>query len=472
MSGLFGSLNSGVNALSAQSRALETAGRNIANVNNAGYARQRIVMGSRGTVLTPLGAQSLGVEALQVQQLRDSLLDRQVTRELALSSSLSARQSAYERAQADLGQSIDRSTGASTANSSSGGGIAGALGDFFSSFDSFASSPTDIGVRQTLLQQSSVLTDSLRQADTRLAQLQDDLTVQMDTDVAGINSLLSTIATLNGQIGHFEINSPGSAVDLRDQRQAKLEELASKINFETTPSAAANGQLDVSIRDTSGTLVPLVQSAAVTGPVVLTGSTVTAGSPAAVVAVTGGSLHGNLDARDVTVQDLRDELDALAGQLVTSVNAAYNPSGATGDFFNASGTTAGTIALATGLTASNLKASDGGPAGDNTVALAVARLADHAFSTGSGDAINGTFAGYYAGVVSSLGSVASRVSSQYDDQLNIETIVRGQRDAVSGVSMDEELADLVKYQRSFQASSRFIQVVDELLDTIVNRLGN
>jgi flagellar hook-associated protein 1 len=472
MSGLFGSLNSGVNALSAQSRALETAGRNIANVNNANYARQRILMGSRGTVLTPLGAQSLGVEALQVQQLRDTLLDRQVTREIALSSSLSSRQSAYERAQADLGQSIDRSTGASTANSSSGGGIAGAIGDFFSSFDSFASSPTDVGVRQTLLQQSASLTDSLRQADTRLSQLQDDLTGQMDTDVAEINTLLTTIATLNGEIGHFEINSPGSAVDLRDQRQAKLEELASKINFETRGSSVATGQIDVFVRDGSGTEIPLVQLSSVTGPVVLTGSTVTAGSPATTVALSGGSLHGNMEARDVTVQGLRDDLDALTGQLVTSVNAAYNPTGVTGDFFDAAGVTAGTIKLATGLTASNLKASDGGPAGDNTLALAVARLTGQTFATGSGDAIDGTLAGYYAGMVSDFGSVASRVSSQYDDQVNIETIVRGQRDAVSGVSMDEELADLVKYQRSFQASSRFIQIVDELLDTIINRLGN
>jgi flagellar hook-associated protein 1 len=471
MSGLFGSLSSGVKGLNAQSRALETAGRNIANVNNANYARQRVVLGDRGTVLTPQGAQSLGVEARQVQQLRDLLLDRQVSREIALTSSLSSRQFAYQKAEAALGQSIDRSANASAAASSTGG-VAGSLGDFFSAFDAFATSPTDTGVRQTLLQKASVLTDSLQQADTRLNQLQDDLGEQMATDVGEVNTLLEAIATLNGQIGHFEINSPGSAADLRDQRQARLEQLATKLNFETRASATAPGQIDLFVRATNSTEIPLVQLNAVTAPVTLTGATLTAGAPPATVAVTGGALHGNLEARDGTVQMLRDQLDALASQLVSAVNDAYNPTGVTGDFFDPAGTTAGTIALAGGLTPATLKASDGGPAGDNTLALAVAQLANHTFSTAGGDAINGTFAKYFAGVVSNFGAIASRVADQYEDQHNIENIVRAQRDTISGVSMDEELADLVKYQRSFQASSRVIQVIDELLDTIVNRLGS
>ncbi len=466
MSGLFGNLDTGVKALTAQSRALETAGRNLANVNNPNYARQRILMGDRGTVMTAQGAQSLGVEALQVQQLRDTLLDRQVTREVSLTSSLAARRQAYGKVEAAVGQSIDRSAGASSA-----GGIAGAFGDFFSAVDAFATSPTDMGVRQVLLQKSAVLTDSLRQADTRLDQLQGDLTGQLDTDVGEVNTLLSTIATLNGRIGHLELNAPGSAADLRDQRQAALEQLATKLNFESRPSASAPGQVDVLVRATDDAEVPLVQLTAVTGPVTLAGSTLVAGDPATVISVTGGSIHGNIEARDSTTQTLRDQLDALSAQLVSAVNAAYNPTGATGDFFDATGTTAGTIALAGGLTATTLKASDGGAVGDNTLARAVAEIASRSFSTADGDGIDGTPAKYFAAIVGEFGAVASRVSDQYDDQVSIENIVRAQRDSVSGVSMDEELADLVKYQRSFQASSRFLQVIDELLDTVVNRLG-
>jgi flagellar hook-associated protein 1 FlgK len=173
------------------------------------------------------------------------------------------------------------------------------------------------------------------------------------------------------------------------------------------------------------------------------------------------------------VQNLRDRLDALASQLVTSVNAAYNPTGSTGDFFAAGGTTAGTIALASTVTAGNLKASDGGTAGDNTVALSIAQLASHKFSTSGAtpDAIDGTFSGFFATTVSDLGQSLAGANARVDDQNRITEIVRTQRDGVSGVSLDEEMADLMKYQRAFQASSRVFTTIDQLLDNVVNNLG-
>ena len=107
MSGLFSSLNAAVNALSAQSRAVEIAGKNLANVNNPNYARQRVLIGSIGTIMTAQGPESMGVTALAVQQMRDSLLDKQVMRELSLTASYTAQQQGYQRAEAGLGQNID-----------------------------------------------------------------------------------------------------------------------------------------------------------------------------------------------------------------------------------------------------------------------------------------------------------------------------------------------------------------------------
>lgn len=158
-------------------------------------------------------------------------------------------------------------------------------------------------------------------------------------------------------------------------------------------------------------------------------------------------------------------------QIVTSVNAAYNPTGATGDFFQASGTTAGSIDLVSSVTAATLKASDGGAAGDNSVALAVAQLSNTVFSTAAGNDIDGTFSGFFSKTVSKLGQALAGANSRVDDQSNIEKLVRGQRDGVSGVSLDEEMADLMKYQRAFQASSRVFTVMDDLLDVVVNRLS-
>jgi flagellar hook-associated protein 1 len=468
MSGLFSSLNSTVMALSAHSRAIETSGKNLANVNNAAYARQRILYGDRGTIVTADGAESLGLEALGIEQMRDELLDRQVMRESALTASFTAEQEGYQRAQAALGQSIDRSTSAS-AGESGGRGIAAAIDDFFNAFQSFAARPTDIGERQSLLQKSGVLTDRFQLADQRLAQTQSDLDAQITSDATAVNSLLASLAELNGQISRFEVNVPGSAVDLRDQRQAKLEVLATKISFDLRDGG--NGRLQIVGHDSSGGDVMLLDHTQVAGPVAFDGTAIAGGSPAVALDLTGGAIHGALLARDGAVQTLRDNLDQLARQFVASVNAAYNPSGASGDFFRAAGTTAGTLRLDETLTAANLKASEGGAAGDNRIAAAIADLASHSFTTGAGDHLNGTFNAFFSDTVSRLGEALAGANARVDDQNNIANLVRSQRDGVSGVSLDEELADLMKFQRAFQASSRVFGVIDELLDGVVNRLG-
>ncbi len=469
MSGLFSSLNASVQALNAQSRALETSGKNLANVNNASYARQRVVFGDLGTVQTPTGPESMGLQALGVEQLRDALLDRQVLRESSRSAFYLAQQSAYQRTQAGLGQTLGSPSAATGASSTSDNGIGAALDDLFTAFQGFASSPTDSGQRQALLQKAAILTDRFQLTDQRLAQVQSDLDTQIGSDVTAVNGLLQSVADLNAQIGRFEINRPGSAVDLRDQRQAVLEQLAAKLPITLTDTA--DGQVLVSAQDAAGNPVRLVNLAAVTGAATFSGTQVLAGTPPTVLALDSGSIQGALTARDGAVQTLRDNLDRLVRQLVTSVNAAYNPTGATGDFFSAAGLTAATIQVAPTVTAANLKASDGGAAGDNTVARAIAQLASTRFATASGDPIDGTFSNFYANSVSGLGQALAGVNSQVSNQTNIEQLVRTQRDGVSGVSLDEEMAALLKYQRAFQASSRVFNTIDTLLDNVVNQLG-
>ncbi|HVS53676.1 MAG TPA: flagellar hook-associated protein FlgK [Opitutaceae bacterium] len=471
MSGLFSSLNASVSALSAQSRALETTGKNLANVNNPSYARQRVVFGDRGTIMTADGPESMGLQALGVEQVRDSLLDQQVMREVSLTSAYQTEQQAYQRAQAGLGQTVAGSAATSGSSSTDDNGIGAALDDFFNAFQSLAANPTDSGQRQTLLQSTSILTDRLHLADTRLAQVQSDLGAQVSSDVADTNRILQTVADLNAQIARFEANDPGGAVDLRDQRQAALEQLAAKLPIEV--QGTNTSELTVVAKDASGADVVLVDHANVVAPLAFTGTQITAGASATVLGPSGGSIEGAITARDGAVQTLRDNLDALASQLVTSVNAAYNPTGSTGDFFTAAGTSAGTIQMAGGVTPTTLKASDGGAAGDNTVALAIAALATTKFSTTGAppDAIDGTFSGHFAKSVSDLGQALAGANARVDDQTNIEKIVRTQRDGVSGVSLDEEMADLMKYQRAFQASSRVFSVMDDLLDTVVNKMG-
>lgn len=473
MSGLFASLNHSVSALTAHSRAVETAGKNLANVNNPTYARQRVIYGDRGTVVTPMGAESLGLEAMGVEQLRDALLDRQVVRETARSSFYQAQQSGYQRAQAALGQDVASALAGTGTNTDTG--IAAALDGLFNSFHSFAANTTDTGQRQSLLQSASILTDRIQLADTRLGQVQTDLDSQVSSDVAEANRLLETIAGLNEQIGRFEINRPGSANDLRDQRLAAMEKLSAKLPIETTE--ATNGEVLISSVDANGDPVVLLSATGVEGALAYDSSSVppsiSGGNPATVLVLSSGAMQGSISARTDGIQTVRDQLNQLAEQLVTSVNEIYNPTGSTGDFFAAAGTTAATIRLETGLTSLTLKASDGGAAGDNTVALGIAQLATRKFSTSNAtpDLIDGSFGAFFSGAVSGLGQAVAGATARVNDQSRIEQLVRSQRDAVSGVSLDEEMANLMKYQRAFQASSRVFQTIDNLLENIVTQMG-
>ena len=469
MAGLFASLNNSVQALQAQSRAIDIAGKNLANVDNPNYARQRVLLGSRGTIQTAQGPESMGVTALALEQMRDGLLDQQVMREIALAAGFSTEQQAYQRAEAGLGQSITGTQMTSGSSSTGDNGLAAALDDFFNAFQSLATNPTDAGQRQTLIQSASILTDRMQLADTRLAQVSADLDTAVSTDVSTSNRLLQTIADLNNQIFRFEINNPGSAVDLRDQRQADLEQLVAKLPVatQTTPT----GQLQVYVKDSGGAKVILVDGSNVTGPIAFTGTQITGGPAATVLALKSGSISGALTARDGAIKTLRDNLDQLSLQLVTSVNGAYNPTGLTGNFFNPAGTTAATIAVAGGVNSTTLKASDGGPAGDNSVALAIAQLATTKFSTASGDAIDGSFGTFFSSAVSNLGQAVAGATARVTDQTNIENLVRTQRDGVSGVSLDEETANLLKYQRAYQSSARVFTTIDSLLDTVINHLG-
>lgn len=482
MSGLYSSLNKVVGALNAQSKGIETAGRNLANVNNSSYARQRVIFGDRGTVKTPFGAESLGVEAQGVQQIRDSLLDQQVARELSLKNQYTTTQLGLKKAQSALGQSVASSS--STADSTNG--IAECMSDFFGSFSSLSAKTTDVGVRQTLLQNSQILVDRFNLTDSRLAQVQSDMTTQIETDVSSVNDILASVASLNQQISRFEVNNEGGAVDLRDSRQAKLEELSKMISFETRTDAANPGQLEVYTKDSSGgevMLVKMAESATITTDTGATTFTATnipgaASGATATMDITSGSIKGAIDVRD-TVQGVRDNIDMLARQLVTSVNDAYNVSGSGMDFFDvsavgsASAVTAATIKINSSLTASNLEPNlaTATATGDNSVATSIAALTTSTFATPS-DYIDGTFNQHYVKTVSSLGQSLSGINSRLTDQTSIESLVRSQRDSVSGVSLDEEMADLMKFQRAFQANSKVFNTIDQLLNTIVNGLGN
>ncbi|MDD5349005.1 MAG: flagellar hook-associated protein FlgK [Chthoniobacteraceae bacterium] len=473
MSGLIGALDSAAKSLATQSEGVQLAGKNLANANTPGYARQRLVIGSLGTVQTSVGAQSMGTQAVGIQQIRDQFLDAQMTREIAQTGFLQTQDENLLKAQADLGEQIDSTTSSTTISDtgSATSGISAAISGFFSAVEDVSATPSDTGAKQVLVEKADLLANKINVSDSRLASLQQDISAQNANDLGTVNDILKQVASLNGEIQKYELNAPGSAVDLRDERQSKLEELAQYMDFTAREIPDSHGQMEITAKGADGSDIPLVSKTNVLGGVSAddAAGTFTGGAPPKQLSLQGGSLEGNIQVRDGAIAQLRENLQAVANQLTDSVNKAYNPDGTGNNFFAAAPAT-GLIALDPTLSYTSLQTASNGDAGGSDLARAVAAVATRQFSTTGGDHITGTISGFYTKAASGFGQSVASVDSKLTDQLTVQSLIGTQRDSVSGVSQDEELTDLMKYQRGYQASARVLTVIDNLLDVVVNGL--
>jgi flagellar hook-associated protein 1 len=473
MSGLIGSLINNTKSLSASSAAIEIAGKNLANVNNPAYARQSVVIGDRGTVLTAYGPQSMGVEASGIQSARDSIIDSQIMRELMNSGSLEAKQKILTLLESAIGEGLDSQAAAAQAtgsdNSSTKAGLSLAIDNLFAAFSALSADPTSQAQRQAVMQSATQLTDYFHSLNSRLNELDSTVVSQITTDAASAQTLLGDIASLNDEIAKIELRSPGGALDLRDKRQGKLEELAQYMDFRVENTGELGGIRVIGRDSTSADLV-LVDGATVNGTISYTGAGFTAGNPATALQLSGGSLSALQGLRTGEIADYASGLDDLAEQFVVSVNAAYGA-----QFFRVDGTdatlykSASDIQLNPTLTASGIVTGASGQPGDNSRVAAIADLANHVFV--STDSIQGTFSGFYASKVTDVGTAVSSAGQQLENSSLVSEMLTRQRESVSGVSTDEEMSDLLRFQRAFQGTARVINIMDEMLNLIVNGLS-
>lgn len=471
MLGLFGTLNLATRSLSTQRQGTEVAGHNLANVNNPAYARQRLQLTTSATVPDTLGPQGTGAEAYAITQLRSALLDRQILGEASVLGSLESQQRTLQYAQTNLGQLIDRQTTGSEGAASAGGvggqhGLAEELSSLFNAFQSLSTNPTSTAERQVLLLKAQTVATQFNQVSGRLGELNSLLNESMSVDVESVNRMLGELAQLNEQIVSLEVGG-SVANDLRDTRQQRLEELGKLIKIDTFE--ADSGSIDISIDGV----------AMVTGRNVLEkievydpGSgqlAVRAQGTGTAMTLTGGAIQGTMEARDGALATLRSEVETLASALITEVNAihsgGYGLAGTTGlRFFT--GTNAATIAVNDALLAdpNAIQASAvSGATGNNEVILQLAQLGNARIAALGSQ----TFGNAYGQTVAKLGQSLSSVSTQIDNQTNVDELLKRQRDSFSGVSLDEEMTDLIKFQKAFEASARLVSIVDEMLDTVI-----
>jgi len=472
MLGLFGTLNLGARGLATQRQGVEVAGHNLANASNPAYSRQRVSIRSTAEIIGQYGPVGTGSEVTGISQIRSQILDSQIISEGSVGGSLTAQQSALQYAQARLGQQLDRlSSGseATTAANGVGGGrqIASGLAALFNAFQSVSTNPTSLSERQIAASRATELATQFNQLDSNLAGIDTQLNQSLGSDLRLANGLLGDIAQLNDQITQIEGSGTGTANDLRDHRQAKLEELSRLVRFD--PVEQAGGSVDIAIGGVTvvrggtraasletydpGNGRPLVRASGTTGP----------------LALTGGSLHGTLDARDGAVLELRNAMRDIASNLITEVNAqhatGFGLNGTSGTAFFL-GTSAGDIRVNPAIAGNPaLLQASGDPAapGNNRVALGLAQLGTKPIAALGGQ----TFSGRYSQGVADMGEALASVTRQLSDHEAVAGMLSAQRDSVSGVSVDEEMTDLTKFQRAYQASAKLITTVDELLDITI-----
>ncbi len=473
MLGLFGTLNLGTRSLQTQQTGVEVTGQNLANVNNPAYARQRVQIQSSITIQSAVGPEGTGAQATGIEQLRDLLLDGQIRSEQSVGGYWTAQQSNLQNAQINLGEFLNRQAvnGTSSAGGAGALGLSDTLNSFFNAFGGVVTSPASLTERQNLVSQAQTLTTRLHDIAQGLEGVQTTLRDSITNDVNSTNTLLGDIAKLNDQIAKAELPLGGQANDLRDLREQKLEDLAKLVNIDTstntdgTVNVSVDGAVLVSGKDQVDSLQTF---AGTNGHLYLrAASTQTALTP------TGGSLAGTIDLQDNDVQALQDGINSLAGSIISQVNAIHNTgydlSGNTGNnFFN--GTDASDIEVnAAFFTDPSLIQASGSSdlqavKGDSAVALALSKLKDQPIAAIG----NQTFSQFYGSVVGDFGHALSGANTQVANHDAVHTALLKQRDSVSGVSIDEEMTNLITYQKAYQASAKIVTTVDEMLDTVIN----
>ena len=375
MPGLFGNLVQASKALAAHQQAIQVTGRNLANINNPEYARQRVVIADRYVTQTPHGPEGTGVEVLAVQQLRDIFLDKQVVRQASDNGFLQAQYDALSNAELVLGDRIDRASDPASlgdvANSPTG--IGAALDQFFNSMGVLAATPSDVPARTVALESARLLQDRINVANENLEVLEGDLEDQIDGNLSEANELLNDIANLNFLVRQADSVMSGGGADLIDKRQAKLERLARLVKIDVTPEAGSPLELRVKISGKDAVVYGMKQGDLSYDP--SSGILWTDGSKvAAPITLTGGEAQGRFAAlHGGGVAALGVRLGAMADAIRVAVNGIYNPGGSGTDFFQAgSGSTL--IVLNPVISATSLVTGPSGNAGDNAYVKSIGNL--------------------------------------------------------------------------------------------------
>lgn len=446
-------------ALQADQEALNITSTNVANQNTEGYTREVAVWQSSDLVTINGNTYTTDGGVTAVSQ-RDRILEQQVQQQTQTQAQSGALETALEQVQNVFGLTSTSSSAITT-------DIGSAMDSFFASLSALESSPSDTPTRQSVIEAAQTLTAAFNSASNELAQVSSSLDQQAGSVVGQVNTLTATIASLNQQIS--SISPDQDAGVLEDKRQAAIAQLSQYVGLNQI-STEHNG---ITLTTSNGAvLVAGNQSYAMTTAQISGVTHIFAGAETEDVTsgLTGGSLGGVLQARDQVLPGFVNTLDGLAYAVGTQVNQ-QNASGLDGNGNP-------------GQAIFTLPGSSNGAAGAITVATtdpeAIAAAATGEGSTGNGNAtllsgistsniVGGeTASGYYASLLAQIGNAVSGATTDNSAQQAVLTQLTTQRDSLSGVSLDDEAANLTQYQRAYQAAAKVFTVADQVMASALN----
>lgn len=461
--GLSIGLDTATTGLRAMQIAIDTTAHNIANADTDGYSRQEVMLRAIPPVKAkftspnvPLQQIGLGVDASRIRRIRDVLLDTQYRDVRGLRDEYTARASALQQAEVIL-------------NEPSNEGLQALLTRFFNGFRDLASQPESIAARAAVVETGQTLSAAFNRVNRQFLAQRTDLDAAVDVKVQDINAKAQEIADLNAQIRKITV-AGGTSNDLHDRRDLLLDELTGLAGV--TVEMGSDDTVDVYL-GTRKLVDNVTVDALATQPDPLNSNLkrVVFASDNAAAAITTGEIKGILDGRDVHVSGLLTQLDDLAATLINAVNA-YHQTGfgldnATGlNFFT--GTTAADIGVNATLQSSpeSLATSDTtNEPGNPNIARLIAGVQSELLMAGGTVTIDDS----YRAMVARLGVASQQAQTLVESQDVLTRHIDTARQAVMGVSIDEEMTNLIKYQHAYSASAKVIAVVDTMLDTLVNR---
>jgi flagellar hook-associated protein 1 FlgK len=428
----FMGLQTALRGLLAQQRGLDVTAHNLANANTVGYTRQEATLVASDPLRISAGALAngsgallgTGVEVEAYRRLRDSFLDVQYRGQAMALGGHETTARALASIEAALNEPGD-------------GGIGALLGQFWSAWGDVANYPESQPARQALVGHAGTLATAIRALDARLAAVAQEAAAEY-AQITGPSGPIVAAATeiqrLNAMIQNA-VTAGRAPNDLLDRRDVLLDELSSYAQVSVTD--LGGGLIRVNFGDAAAPLVdgtnPPNWPQALTAP--------------------GGRLGALLDLGPRT-DGYRTQLDDFARELMSSVNAIHSPP----DFFAA---TAGSEAsdLSVAVTAAGVRPGSTGAPGANDLALLIAALRGKAADQ------------RYADLVGAIGADSAGVRRQLQTSQALVDAADTRRQEVSGVAMDEEVTNMIRFQRGYQASSRVMTTLDEMLDVLINRTG-